>query len=346
VRAYVYHGREDLRFEEVAEPAPGPHEVKVEVAYNGICGSDLHEYYEGPIFIPTEPHPRTGCRLPLVVGHEAAGVVTDVGEDVTSIGRGDRVTIEPIMRGSRTERNYNLGRDVVYYGLAAPGSNAEYVVVTEASVHRLPDSVSLVQGALTEPLAVGYHGVQRAGLMPGASAALFGTGPIGIGAFLALRTLDLATIFVVEPNAERRRVIQSFGGATLIDPTADDAAEKVLDLTGGRGVEAAIDAAGVEPAFNGALSSISIHGTVVVIAIYPTPFAFNPTSMILMEGTVTTSCGYANDDFPNVLRLMGEGAYPLDGWVREIPFDRVLDDGYHALHRGEGIKLLVEIGAV
>ena len=90
MRAAVYRGREDLVVDDVAEPLCGPGQIKVKVAHNGICGTDLHEYYAGPIFVPTEPHPLTGYRLPLTLGHEFAGAITEVGEGVRDLAVGDR----------------------------------------------------------------------------------------------------------------------------------------------------------------------------------------------------------------------------------------------------------------
>ena len=96
MRAAVYYGREDLRLEQVPEPQPGPDEVKLRILFNGICGSDLHEYYDGPIATRTEPHPLTGVRNPVILGHEMCGEVVQVGEGVEDLERGMRVAVEPV----------------------------------------------------------------------------------------------------------------------------------------------------------------------------------------------------------------------------------------------------------
>jgi (R,R)-butanediol dehydrogenase/meso-butanediol dehydrogenase/diacetyl reductase len=97
MRAAVFHGREDLRLEEVPEPTPGAGEVKLRVQFNGICGSDLHEYYDGPITTrATDPHPLTGVKNPVILGHELSGVVVDVGEGIEDLERGDLVAVEPV----------------------------------------------------------------------------------------------------------------------------------------------------------------------------------------------------------------------------------------------------------
>jgi (R,R)-butanediol dehydrogenase/meso-butanediol dehydrogenase/diacetyl reductase len=134
MRAAMYYGNHKLEIEDIPEPTPDAGQVKVRVSRNGICGTDLHEYYDGPIFIPPDqPHPLTGKAMPLVIGHEFSGVVTEVGPGVTHVNERDRVAIEPIYRCGhcrpcKTGR-YNLCNSVGFHGLMADGGMAEYTVV-------------------------------------------------------------------------------------------------------------------------------------------------------------------------------------------------------------------------
>ena len=144
MRAAVYYGNRQLEIEDVPEPSASDGRVKVQVSRNGICGTDLHEYFDGPIFIPSEPHPLTGKAMPLVIGHEFSGVVTDVGRGVSGVEEGDRVTIEPIYRCGacrpcQTGR-YNLCTSIGFHGLMADGGMAEYTVVPPDQIHKLPDA--------------------------------------------------------------------------------------------------------------------------------------------------------------------------------------------------------------
>ena len=161
------HGREDLRVEEVADPDPGPDEVKIAVAHNGLCGTDLHEYFDGPMACGNEPHPLTGGVLPQIMGHEFAGTVAAVGDGVTNVVAGDRVAVEPLYycrhcdacRAGLTQ----LCDLVMTHGICSKGGGlARYTVVPSWMLHRLPETMSLAQGALVEPLAVAFSGVQRA----------------------------------------------------------------------------------------------------------------------------------------------------------------------------------------
>ena len=151
MRAAVYYGNHNLEIEDVPEPTAGDGQVKVKVSRNGICGTDLHEYYDGPIFIPpADPHPLTGKHMPLVIGHEFSGAVTEVGHGVTDVQEGEHVTIEPIYRCGQCRPcksgQYHLCTVIGFHGLMADGGMAEYTVVPRNQVHKLPDTVPAGDG--------------------------------------------------------------------------------------------------------------------------------------------------------------------------------------------------------
>ena len=215
MRAAVYYGPNKVEVAEVPEPTPGPATVKVKVGFNGICGTDLHEYYAGPIFVPTEPHPLTHQQMPLVIGHEFSGVITDIGEGVTGWSEGDRVAVEPIYRCGHCPAckagNYNICAQIGFHGLMSDGGMAEYTVVPTDMLHKLPDNVSLQLGALVEPMSVAYHAATLGEVKSGDTAMVFGAGPIGIGLWFALRGKGLQDTFVVEPSPTRRASIERAG---------------------------------------------------------------------------------------------------------------------------------------
>ena len=239
MRAAMYYGNHKLEIEDIPEPSPGEGQVKVRVSRNGICGTDLHEYYDGPIFIPPDqPHPLTGKAMPLVIGHEFSGTVTEVGAGVTDVGEGDRVTIEPVYRCGHCRPcksgRYNLCNSVGFHGLMADGGMAEYTVVPQNQVYRLPDSIPLEMGALVEPMSVAYHAAVLGEVNDQSRALIYGAGPIGIGLWFALRGMGLTEIDVVEPSPTRRNAIEALGARTL-DPTALDVPELIADRTDGDG---------------------------------------------------------------------------------------------------------------
>jgi (R,R)-butanediol dehydrogenase/meso-butanediol dehydrogenase/diacetyl reductase len=345
MRAAVYHGPNKLEVEDVAEPAPTPETVKVKVGFNGICGTDLHEYYAGPIFIPTEPHPLTHQQMPLVIGHEFSGVITDVGDGVTGWAEGDRVAIEPVYKcghcPSCRAGNYNICAQIGFHGLMSDGGMAEYTIVPTDMLHKLPDNVSLQLGALVEPMSVAYHAATLSDVKSGDTAMVFGAGPIGIGLWFALRGRGVEDVFVVEPSPTRRASIEALGAATL-DPTAVDVPAFIADHTVGGGADAVFDAAGVAPAIEVALACVGARRPMVSVAIYEKPLTTPLLNLVMNESRIQGSLCYTAADFEAVIALMAQDAYDTTGWVTEIGIDDVVEQGFEALHLGTKMKVLVD----
>jgi (R,R)-butanediol dehydrogenase/meso-butanediol dehydrogenase/diacetyl reductase len=350
MRAAVYHGNRDVRIEELPEPNPRPGEVKLRVVTNGICGTDVHEFFDGPILTPTadHPHARTGTRAPVVIGHEFAGVVADVGEGVAAFAPGDRVVVEPLHRCGQCRfclrGDYNLCQTIAVQGVdGPPGGLADYTVVRAEMVHRIPDELALADAALVEPLAVSYHAVRLASASPQDTVAVFGAGPIGLGVFLALRARGVERVIVVEPSEERRAMLARLGAQTVVDPGAEDAAARLQESSEGYGVDLAIDAAGSPASFAAAVAGSAKQARIVLIAVFPEHVTFQPTHLVMGEKRMIASNTYRGEDFPEVIRSLAAGAYPTDPWVTRIPLDELVEHGYEALRAGRATKVLVEL---
>jgi (R,R)-butanediol dehydrogenase/meso-butanediol dehydrogenase/diacetyl reductase len=345
MRAAVYYGPNKVEVADVPEPTPTPGTVKVKVGFNGICGTDLHEYYAGPIFIPTAPHPLTHQQLPLVLGHEFSGVISDIGDGVTGWAEGDRVAVEPIYKCGHCAPcqagNYNVCQQIGFHGLMSDGGMAEYTVVPTNMLHKLPENVSLTLGALVEPMSVAYHAATLGDTKPGDTAMVFGAGPIGIGLWFALRGKGIEDAFVVEPSATRRASIEALGARTL-DPAATDVPAFIADHTNGRGADAVFDAAGVTPAVTTALACVGARRPMVSVAIYEKPLTTPLLNLVMNESRIQGSLCYTSADFQAVIALMAKGAYDTTGWVESIALDDVIDEGFEALHAGAKMKVLVD----
>lgn len=346
MRAAVYYGNNKLEIEDVPEPTPSAGQVKVRVSRNGICGTDLHEFYDGPIFIPpSDPHPLTGKAMPVIMGHEFSGVVTAVGSGVTDITEGDRVTIEPIYRCGECrpcrDGRYNVCKSIGFHGLMADGGMAEYTVVPRDQIHKLPDSIPVEMGALVEPMAVAYHAAKMGEVGDQSRALIYGAGPIGIGIWFALRGMGLTEIDVVEPSETRRRSIEALGART-VDPTAVDVAELIADRTDGDGVDAAFDAAGVAPAVESALNCVGERRPLVSVAIYDKPLPTSLINLVLRERRIQGTICYTSDDYRAVIDLMAKGHYDTTGWVDTIALSDVISGGFEELRAGRKMKLLVD----
>jgi (R,R)-butanediol dehydrogenase / meso-butanediol dehydrogenase / diacetyl reductase len=346
MRAVVFNAAKDLDITDVPEPAgPDDGQVTVQVGYNGICGTDLHEYLAGPILIPTEPHPLTGRTLPVVLGHEFAGTVTAVGAGVTDLAEGDRVAIEPVYRCDECETclagRYNVCAKVGFHGLSIDGGMAEYTTVQARMAHKLPDSVSTELGALVEPMSVAYHAAKKGEVRPDRTALVFGAGPIGIGLWFALRGQGVEDVLVVEPSQVRRESIERLGARTL-DPTSVDIPSAVADHTNGRMADAAYDAAGVAPAVEAALASIGPTRTMVSVAISEKPLETTLLHLVMGEKRIQGTLCYTADDYRAVIDLMAQGHYDTTGWVEQIALTDVVTEGFDALHAGRKMKVLVD----
>ncbi|QII02818.1 2,3-butanediol dehydrogenase [Rhodococcoides fascians A21d2] len=348
MRAAMYYGPNKVEITDVPEPHPGEGQVKIKIGFNGICGTDLHEYYAGPIFIPTSPHPLTGQEMPLILGHEFSGTVTELGAGVTGIAVGDRVAIEPLYRcghcGPCRAGNYNICAQIGFHGLMSDGGMAEYTVVPTDMIHALPDNVSLELGALVEPMSVAYHAATLGDPKTEDTAMVFGAGPIGIGLWFALRGKGLDNVYVVEPSPTRRASIEALGAKTL-DPTALDIPAYIADLTDGKGADAIYDAAGVQPAVEAALGCIGARKPLISVAIYEKPLTTPLQKLVMNESRIQGSLCYTSADYEAVIDLMSQGHYDTTGWVDKIALDGVIDDGFEALHAGTKMKVLVDPSA-
>lgn len=347
MRALRYHGREDVRLEDVEEPRPGPGEIKLDVLFNGLCGSDVHEYFDGPIYTTSSPHPLTGCSRPAILGHELSGRITELGPGVDDLAVGDRVAVEPLQTCGSCPRclagHRHLCRRVALHGYhRAGGGLADRTVVTRDMAHPLPETVSARHGALVEPMAVAHRAARRVGARAGELVVVHGAGPIGLGVLLALRALGAACA-VSDPAGVRREAARSLGAEHVLDPSTDDVVAAVRELTSGTGAAGAVDAAGVDPALTAALRSTRPDGTVVIVAHHEERLDLRSWSLISTEVRLTGSLLYESEDYRAVIRAMAQGHYPLEGWVDTIALDRVVEDGLEPLRRQEANKVLVTL---
>ena len=226
--AVRWHARGDVRVEEVPPPAPpGPGEVQLQVRWCGICGTDLEEWLSGPVFIPAAvPHPVTGARAPLVLGHEFAGVVAAAGDGVTGLVPGQRVAVDTIVscgschwcRRGEVTRCPALGA----LGLHGDGGLAELCNAPARMCLPVPDTVADDEAALAEPLAVAVRALRRGGLRPGERVAVVGAGAVGLMAVQAAAAFGAGSVAVVEPLPERRALALRLGADRAVPP--DEAA--------------------------------------------------------------------------------------------------------------------------
>lgn len=352
MRAARFHGRGDIRVEDVPDPQVGPGQVEVTVDWCGICGTDLHEFLEGPIFIPPEgaPHPITGSALPVVMGHEFAGVVSAVGSGATGVREGDRVAVEPYYVCGEcvacAAGRYNICRKLGFIGLSGQdGGFAERCVVDARWVHPLGDLPTDV-GALVEPLAVGYHAVRLSGLRPGGTAAVFGAGPIGLVTTAALKAAGAGRVIVVEPAAARKTKAVGAGADEVLDPGGADVPDAIRDLTDGAGADVAFECAGVDAVLAAAIGSVRPGGTVVNVAIWGHVPQVAMNELVFSEVNVIGSLAYCGDH-ADTIALLRDGTVDAEQFITgRIGLADIVDGGFRELidNKEENVKILVSPG--
>lgn len=347
MKALRWYGAKDLRLDNIEEPTAEKDKVKIKVEWCGICGSDLHEYTAGPIFIPTEaPHPLSGDKAPIVLGHEFSGRVVEVGEEVTKVQVGDRVVVEPIYACGKCaackQGTYNLCDKMGFYGLAGGGGGfSEYAAIPEAMLHKIPETVSYEQGALVEPSAVALFAVRQSKLKVGDKAAVFGTGPIGLLVIEALKASGASEIYAVELTEQRRNKAEELG-AIGIDPSQCDPVEQIHKLTNG-GVDVSYEVTGVPPVLTQAINSTKVGGETMIVSIFEKEASIHPQNIVLKERTINGIIGYRNV-FPAVISLMAKGYFPADKLVtKRIKLDDAIEEGFEGLLKEKGqVKILVK----
>lgn len=246
-------------------PVPRDDEVLVKVEYVGICGSDLHYYESGAIgdFV---------VKPPFVLGHEAGGTVVSAGRGVKHLKPGDRVALEPGKTCGQCEfcktGRYNLCPDVEFFATPpVDGVFQEYAVHEAALCFKLPDHVSTMEGALIEPLAVGFHAAAQGGAHIGQTAVVMGAGCIGLVSMMALKAMGVSKVYVADIMAKRLDKAMELGADGVINSAGTDAVERVKELTGGAGCDLVIETAGTEITTRQAIAMVK-KGAVIVLVGY------------------------------------------------------------------------------
>jgi len=265
MRVVAYYGRNDLREEEWPRPVPARGEVRVRIQSVCICGSDITQYTTGAIGdVPTP--------VPFVLGHEAAGIIDECGDGVTGLPQGTPVAIDPNMPCGRCEwcvrGKANLCPYVKFLGSApVHGALAEFVVLPAQNVIPVRARITFAEMACIEPLAIGIYVVRKLSVGAGDTVAIFGAGGIGQVCLLAARASGARVIAVTDKIASRLALAKQLGAEHVINIQDKDAPQEIMQLTGKRGVDVAIEAAGAPPALRDAVLSAAIGGRVAIAGI-------------------------------------------------------------------------------
>lgn len=292
--------------EDVEIPRPGPGEALIEVKASGICGSDVRG------FQGTHPEIDT---YPVILGHEFAGVVAEVGKGVAECAPGDRAIIEPLFVCGKCPGclagDYHLCQTLTLNGHREPGSFARYAIVPARFVHAMPDGLSFEQAAMAEPLAVCVHAAKRLRPRVGDLAVVLGAGPIGL---LMMQVLKVAGCRLILSDVEpfKLELAQSFGAEHVVNARDTSVVQFVKDLTGGWGADVAVECAGAKETLAESVEVLHKGGTALLLGFTGSPRdEINLTNITITEKTVMGSVIYCRD-FPVTIHLMANRQVQLD----------------------------------
>jgi (R,R)-butanediol dehydrogenase / meso-butanediol dehydrogenase / diacetyl reductase len=308
MQALRWHGREDVRLDEVPEPTTGPvADALIEVSLCGICGTDAAELRYGPGMIRTSPHPLTGQVPPVTLGHELVGTLVAGSTPRETIPLGARVTVDACLRCGTCfacrHGDYHRCREGGSVGLHLDGAFAPLVAVPGYTLVAVPDSVSDLQAALTEPFAVALHGLERAQLAAGHDVLVLGFGPIGAASALVAQALG-ATPYVVEIHEGRRAAAERLGLATL--DGGDDLPRRARRQLGDGGADVVVDSTGVAEVVPTAIECAARGGRIALLGLPKDASAVDTRRLTLFERSLVGSLGYRHD-LPRVLALVAAG---------------------------------------
>ena len=330
MRALVLKTIHQLEFvTDYPKPTLAKDEVLIKVKYCGICGSDLEAFQYGMIL------------MPIIPGHEFSGEITELGANVTDWSIGDRVTVYP---GSYCGKCYyckggeeNLCKKMFLgLGLSVNGAMAEYVKFPASYLFRLPDSVSFEEGAIVEPLSVGYHGVKLSNIQPDDTAVVIGAGTIGISTIQALKLLDIEDIYVIDPNEFNRNIAFELGAKETKAPMQIN---KV-------GPDFVFVCAGFPETYKNAIKIVRGGGSIILLGVHFDPVAISFLQIIAKEANLRGSFGYSNDEFKEVLELLAEKKFQPNLLIsKKVKLENAVQAGFLELLSKEkkAVKILVEM---
>lgn len=316
MRVAIMEGIGKMGFTQRPIPTPKEDEVLVKLEYVGICGSDMHYYETGAIgdFV-VEP--------PFVLGHEPGGTVVEVGSKVTHLKVGDRVALEPGKTCGHCrycrEGKYNLCPDVVFFATPpVDGVFQEYVAHEADLCFKLPDNVSTLEGALIEPLAVGFHAAIQGDAHLGQKAVVMGAGCIGLVSLMALKARGVQDVYVVDVMDKRLEKAMELGATAVINGKKEDVVARLNQLTGGLGTDLAIDTAGSEFTVRQAIMAAAKGSTIVLVGYSRTGEMNMPTDFILNKELTLKSVFRYRHIYPIAIEAVASGKVNLKGIVSNI----------------------------
>lgn len=351
MRAVRWHGRDDVRVEEVSDaPPPQPGEVRVRVEWAGICGTDREEWRTGPHVMQVgSPHPLTGQMAPLTLGHEIAGRVVDVGNGVSHVREGQLVALDGLITCGNCfwcrRHEVTLCPQLASIGFHADGGLADLITVEARGAIAVPDGVPADTAVLAEPLAVAIRGLRLGRMVVGESVAVFGGGMIGLAALRVARRAGASLISVVAPSQLRRDGALRLGADAVLDPNDTGFEERLREIHHRRGPDLVIEAAGTVQSTEQAVESPRRGGRTVILGLPPGPSTINLAELSITEREIIGALSHVwDEEFAGAVAMLADGILCADDVVAaRIPLEDTVEVGFDSIGRRDlpGVKVLV-----
>ncbi|MDG4808826.1 alcohol dehydrogenase catalytic domain-containing protein [Micromonospora sp. WMMD1120] len=336
MKAVVYRGARHLGIEERDPEPPGPGQVRIAVAYTGICGTDLHIYHG-------DMDARVGASA--VLGHEMSGRIAALGENVTGWSVGQPVTVLPTRPcggcAACRRGNSHVCHAMNFLGIDSPGAMQSSWTVPEELVLALPEELPLDHAALVEPVAVAVHDVRRANVTADDQVVVVGGGPVGVLIATVARGRG-ARVLLVEPDPFRRAVAEEVG-IEVVDPGATDVVAFVDDRTDGAGADIAFEVSGAAAGVATAVDVLTTRGRLVLVAIHPKPREVNLHRFFWRELELLGARLYQRDDMQEAIRLVASGAIPARQLISRVEPVQAAAEAFAALEGGGVLKVLLDV---
>jgi (R,R)-butanediol dehydrogenase/meso-butanediol dehydrogenase/diacetyl reductase len=335
MKAAYYSGNKTMTVREAAPVPPGPGEVRLHVAYCGVCGTDSHIYHGAM---------DQRVAIPQVIGHEASAVVAEVGAGVTGFAPGDPVVVRPLDNRAETpaDRGHShICAGLKFIGIDAPGAFQNSWTVPAFTLHKAPANLDLKTAALAEPLAVACHDVRMGRVCSGELAVIIGGGPIGMLVAMVAREAG-AKVILSEVNEHRLKFAAELG-FTAVSPVQTDLKKLCQEESGGSGADVVFEVSGAKAAALGMTDLLAIRGRIVLVAIYPQPVELNLFHFFWKELSMTGTRVYEPEDYERALALMSAGTLPLDKMITTVePLDRIGEAFAQLEANPAGMKTLID----
>ncbi|MEQ8861223.1 MAG: zinc-binding dehydrogenase [Pseudomonadales bacterium] len=343
MKAGIVTGKQRLELKEFPDPEPSPGKAVVQIAYCGICGTDLHAYQSGAPYNPA------------ICGHEWCGTVSAATTD-TSVREGDRVAIgiapacgrcPSCLRGDHGHCDTAFAGLIGVGPLAAPhGGFASAIAIDASRLYPVWDGIDDVHAAMLEPATIALHAVRRTPIRLGDCVVVIGAGPIGLLVAQCARAAGAGALVVVEPQPARRALAASLGADLVVDPNAEDAAERIDAFSGRSGADVVFECAGIPSTIDIAVALCRRGGAASLVGVPNAPATIQGAAWLVKEINVTASLGYGREEFDLVQGLVSDGRLALPPLHTATVGLDGLAGAFDALsHDPAEVKILVDPGA-